>query len=211
MFTNATIHGLYAITDAGLQAPDQLAFRVEAALRGGARVIQYRDKTADDARRQQEAAELAALCRRHGAAFIVNDDVPLAVAVGADGVHLGQDDGSLRQARELGASELIVGVSCYGDLGRARRAVEGGAGYVAFGSVFPSSTKPAAPPVTLETITEAARTLPVPVVAIGGIHAGNAGEVIAAGADAVAVITAVFAAEDVESSARRLADLFEDR
>jgi len=199
------IAGLYAITDPGLQPPGQLVDAVAAALRGGARVVQYRDKSADHARRRREAAALAALCRDAGACFIVNDDPDLALAVGANGVHVGRDDADLAAARERLGPGALIGVSCYDDLERARRLAAAGADYLAFGSVFPSATKPDAVHAPLALFREARSFTDRPLVAIGGIEAGNVAEVARAGADAAAVIRALFAADDVEAAARRLA------
>jgi len=199
------IAGLYAITDPGLQPPGQLVDAVAAALRGGARVVQYRDKSADHARRRREAAALAALCRDAGACFIVNDDPDLALAVGANGVHVGRDDADLAAARERLGPGALIGVSCYDDLERARRLAAAGADYLAFGSVFPSATKPDAVHAPLALFRQARSFTDRPLVAIGGIEAGNVAEVARAGADAAAVIRALFAADDVEAAARRLA------
>ncbi|PWG62504.1 thiamine phosphate synthase [Sediminicurvatus halobius] len=205
------IRGLYAITDSALQPPERLVDAVAAAVRGGARVVQYRDKSADHARRRKEAAALAALCRQAGACFIVNDDIEFAAAVGADGVHVGRDDAELAAARARLGGEAIIGVSCYDDLERARRLAAAGADYLAFGSVFPSATKPDAVRAPLGLFREARAFTQLPLVAIGGIDAGNIAEVARAGADAAAVIRAVFGADDVEAAARRLAASFELR
>src|SRR5262249_17586188 len=159
-----------------------------AALEGGAAVVQYRHKRALDSLRRTQAAALARVHAARGALYIVNDDPALAAAVGADGVHLGEDDASIAAARELVGPDGLVGVSCYGDFERARRAVALGADYVAFGSFFPSSTKPAARRADVALLRRG-RELGVPVVAIGGIDASNARDLIDAGADAVAVIT----------------------
>lgn len=207
---SGAIQGVYVIT-ARVQATEELLARAEAALSGGARVLQYRDKGADRARRLGEAAALAGLCRRHGAAFIVNDDVELAAEVAAAGVHIGRDDVDLLSARRRLGARALIGVSCYDSLPLAEAAVAAGADYVAFGSFFPSPTKPKAvrPPVSL--LTEARSRLPVPVVAIGGINATNAPALVAAGADAVAVISSVFLAEDPAAAAAGLARLFDVR
>lgn len=201
----ARIRGLYAITDAqGLQRRDYAA-RIEAALRGGARVLQYRDKTHDAARRRQQAQTLAHLCARYHALFIVNDDIELARAVGA-GVHLGRDDGAVTAARAA-IGDLPIGVSCYNELARAQAAVAAGADYVAFGAFFPSPTKPNAA-VATPALLQAARDLPLPRVAIGGITPDNGAALLAAGADALAAIDGIFAHTDIETAARRYADLF---
>jgi thiamine-phosphate pyrophosphorylase len=195
--------GLYAVTPDITDTADLVA-RVEAALAGGASAIQYRNKAADPAQRRAQAAALARVHALRGGLYIVNDDAALAAAVGADGVHVGEDDGSVAAARELLGPERIIGISCYDDFERARAGVAAGADYVAFGSFFPSSVKPGArrPPVAL---LERGASLGVPVVAIGGITAENAGVLQRAGAHAVAVISAVFHAADVEAAARAIA------
>ena len=203
------LHGLYAVTDPALRRPENLPACVEAVLGGGARLLQYRDKSAGP-QRWQEARRLAALCRGHGAAFIVNDDVELAAAVAADGIHLGRDDLSLRAARARLGPGVIIGISCYNDLARARRAAAGGADYVAFGSVFPSATKPNAVHAPLDLLRSARKILTVPIVAIGGITPDNARQVIDTGVDAVAVISGVFGAPDPAAAARRIARLFDE-
>jgi thiamine-phosphate pyrophosphorylase len=164
---------------------------VEAAIAGGAGAIQYRNKTATPALRAEQAAWLARVCAGGGALLIVNDDVTLARAVGAHGVHLGEEDGDVAATRALVGEKLLIGVSCYNDLSRARRLVAEGADYVAFGSFFPSRVKPDARRAVVSILAQA-RRLGVPVVAIGGITADNARNLIENGADAVAVISAVF-------------------
>ncbi|AGY92676.1 hypothetical protein SPICUR_08775 [Spiribacter curvatus] len=196
----ARIAGLYVITDARWPRPVALETAVAAALRGGARVVQYRDKSEDAGRRQREAAGIAAQCRAAGACFIVNDDVELARAVDADGVHMGRDDGDVAAIRAALGPERLVGVSCYGDLDRARAAVEAGADYLAFGSVHPSPTKPEAAVVPLSVFAAAREFTDRPLVAIGGINADNIAAVTAAGADAVAVVDAVSGAADIEAA-----------
>jgi len=193
----ACLRGLYAVTPDLADTADLVA-RVEAAIKGGAAAIQYRSKTADGALRRAQAGALARVHAARGALFIVNDDAALAAAVGADGVHLGEDDGSIDDARKELGPDRIVGVSCYNDFARAEAAVAAGADYVAFGSFYASGVKPAARRAEL-SLLQRARRLGVPVVAIGGITAGNAPDLIRAGADAVAVITAVFGLADVAS------------
>ena len=195
--------GLYAVTP-DLADTDALVARTSAALAGGAAAIQYRNKTADPALRRAQAMALAGVHARRGGIYIVNDDAELAGAVGADGVHVGEDDGSIAAARAIVGPDRIIGVSCYDDLARARAAVAAGADYVAFGSFFASTVKPEARHADIALLGEA-RVLGVPVVAIGGITAANARELRRAGADAVAVISAVFAASDVEAAARAVA------
>lgn len=202
------LSGLYAITDSQLTPGAALVPAVEAALHGGARVIQYRDKGGDAERRQRQAAELNALCQRHAALLIINDDVELAATVAAAGVHLGRDDPDLHAARKRLGDRAIIGVSCYNQLTRAQAAAEQGADYVAFGRFFPSLTKPDAVAATPELLTAARRALSLPLVAIGGITPDNGGLLIAAGADMLAVIHGVFGQPDIEAAARRFAQLF---
>jgi len=204
--------GLYAVT------PDEddtgvLVAKCAAAIDGGARAIQYRHKTASAALREAQARAVVALCRERGALSIVNDDAALAARVGADGVHVGDEDGGIASARAIVGPERIVGVSCYNALPRAVDAVEEGADYVAFGSFFASGTKPNARRAELDLVPRA-RALGVPVVAIGGIDADNARELVDAGVDAVAVIGAVFAHDDprdVTAASRRIAAAFAAR
>lgn len=191
--------GLYAIT------PERPA-RVEDALASGALcALQYRAKHADAAARRRDAEQLLARCRVHGVPLIVNDDLELALAIGADGVHLGRDDGELAAARARLPGRLL-GASCYDRAELAERAVRAGADYVAFGSVFASPTKPAAVRAPLALF---AREFGVPKVAIGGITLDNAPPLLAAGADCLAVITDLFDAPDVAARARQYGRLFE--
>ncbi len=201
-------HGLYALTPEEADTAVLVA-KVRAALAGGAAAVQYRNKSAAPRLQQEQAAALAAVCRAAGARFIVNDDLALARAAGADGVHLGRDDGDLALARARLGPDAILGASCYDRLDLAAGAVAAGADYVAFGSLFRSPTKPAAARAPLALISAAKRRLAVPVVAIGGITLANAPLAIAAGADALAVITALFAAPDVAAAARSFQRLFE--
>lgn len=200
------VRGLYAITD-GASSPQALADQVVAWIAGGARVVQYRDKGADAGRRLAEAQVLRTVCRAAGVPLLINDDVALALAIRADGVHLGRDDADLRMARACLGSQALIGVSAYADLARAREAVALGADYVAFGRFFPSVTKPHAPPAPVALLRAARRALSVPVVAIGGITPENAGSLIAAGADLVAVIGGL-AGPDPQMRAQRYAALF---
>jgi thiamine-phosphate pyrophosphorylase len=204
-----TVSGLYAVTP-GLADSALLTGKVEAALRGGAQVVQYRNKTADERLRREQALRIARLCRDAGACFIVNDSIELAREVAADGVHLGKDDDGVGAARALLGPGKLIGVSCYNQLWRARDAVVQGADYIAFGSFFPSPTKPGA--VTAgRDLLRAAKEFSRPIVAVGGITPDNASGLIEAGADAVAVVAAVFNAHDVERAARRIAGLFAER
>jgi thiamine-phosphate pyrophosphorylase len=197
------LRGLYAITPASGDSA-LLVEKVVAALEGGIAALQYRNKTAHPEQRSAEATQLRALCRSHGVPFIINDDLQLAIDVEADGVHLGRDDGDLAIARRRLPGK-ILGASCYRDLALARQAVIAGADYVAFGSVFASATKPAAVRAPLSLFQH---DLGVPLCAIGGINLHNAVEVIAAGADLLAVISDLFDAPDVKSRAMQYGELF---
>jgi thiamine-phosphate pyrophosphorylase len=201
--------GLYAITDEVPRAPEALAALVEAVIGGGAVVVQYRDKGEDDARRRRECGAVLDVCRARRVPLIVNDDVGLARAVGADGVHLGRDDARLAEARALLGREAVLGASCYADPQRALRAQAEGADYVAFGRFFPSRTKPGATPAAVEILAAVRPDLSVPVVAIGGLTPENAGPVIAAGADLLAVVHGLFGDPDPRRAAERYARLFQ--
>lgn len=202
-----TIRGLYAVSDARASGP-ALAEQVEQALRGGAAVVQYRDKSADAAQRSRDAKALLRLCRDYSAVFLVNDDVALAHRIGADGVHLGRSDATLAEARAALGKDAIIGVSCYDQLVRAVEAQAAGADYVAFGRFFPSHTKPGAVPADIELLRQAKRRLTIPVVAIGGITPQNGAALVEAGADALAVIHGLFGQADVAAAARRYAALY---
>jgi thiamine-phosphate pyrophosphorylase len=199
-----TLRGLYAVSD-GPRA--DLLDACAAALDGGAAILQYRDKSTDAERRLREAHALQALCARHGVPLIVNDDIELAAAIGAAGVHLGEGDAALATARARLGAGAIIGMSCYDSLERARHFAAAGADYLAFGAFFPSPTKPQARRASPQLLRDA-RRLGLPLVAIGGITPDNARDLVDAGADAVAVISALFGARDVRAAARRFSDLF---
>lgn len=205
--TGTRLSGLYAITPDDEQA-SRLTAMVEAALLGGVRLVQYRNKSAAPQLKHQQATELLDLCRAHGARLIINDDLPLALALDADGVHLGRDDGDLRAARAALGPDKLLGVSCYADLDRAASAAAAGADYLAFGSMYASATKPEAPPAPLALLGEARRRYGLPIAAIGGIAMENAAQTIAAGADLLAVVSDLFGAADIAARAREYARLF---
>ena len=201
------IAGLYAVTPDELD-DSKLIAQVHAALSGGAKLVQYRNKRAPLTTCRRQAKALLALCRRHGAPLIVNDHAALALEIGADGVHLGSEDGSIDVARAQLGPAAIIGVSCYNELETAIKAQQAGATYVAFGSFFLSSIKPVAVHAPLTLLHEAKRELMLPVVAIGGIDHANAPQLIAAGADSVAVISALFSAKDIRRAALHFSKLF---
>jgi len=201
------ISGLYAVTP-DLADTAELLAKVEAALAGGARVLQYRNKSAGAALRLEQGRALLARCRERRVPLIINDDLDLAAELDADGLHLGSGDGALAAARlRLGPGKLL-GASCYNRLDNALAAARDGADYVAFGGFFPSSVKPGAVRAPLALLQEAKQRLALPVVAIGGITPDNAPQLIAAGADGVAVISAVFGVPDIRAAARLFDALF---
>lgn len=204
------IRGLCAITPDDPLLP-RLSALVGAALDGGAPFVQYRNKAASRPLRRAQAAEMLRICRAAGTRLIINDDLALALEIGADGVHLGRDDvpgGKLAAAREALGPKRILGVSCYNELARGEEAAAAGADYIAFGSMFPSRTKPAAVRAPLELLGEARRRFGLPVAAIGGITLDNAPQVIAAGADMLAVVSDLFDAMDIKARAEAYGRLF---
>lgn len=202
------LRGLYVLTDARLGHGEALATAVAAALDGGARLVQFRDKSADRGQRLADATALARLCQARGALLIINDDVELALAVGAHGVHVGREDAPLRQTRARLGEHALIGVSCYDDLERARQAEAEGASYVAFGSFYASAVKPDAVRASPRLLHRARTALSVPIAAIGGITPDNGAALVAAGADMLAVITGVFGQPDARAAAARYARLF---
>lgn len=201
------IKGVYAITPDMLDTAG-LLHKTQQAISGGVRVLQYRNKIADAALQHTQARALRVLTRGTGVVFIVNDDAQLAAEVDADGVHLGAEDGEVAAARALLGPHKIIGVSCYNRLELARNAVAAGADYVAFGAFFASSVKPEAVVASVEMLRQARTELALPIVAIGGITADNGGELVASGADALAVISALYAALDVQKAAQQINKLF---
>jgi thiamine-phosphate pyrophosphorylase len=205
------LRGLYAITDSTLLAEGKLLPWVDAALAGGARMLQYRDKSGDPLRRLDEARELNQLCHYYGATLIINDDLALAAELGV-GLHLGREDGSLRAAREQLGPHAIIGATCHADLNFAAEAEAAGASYIAFGRFFQSVTKPGIPQATPVLLEQARQRFKLPVVAIGGITLHNAPQLIGAGASMLAVINGLFAApsaHEVEHRARGFTELFQ--
>lgn len=201
------LSGLYAVTDPELLPGEHLYAAAEAALQGGVALLQYRDKAANPQQREARARRLLELCERFGVPLIINDDLQLAHALGC-GVHLGREDAQVEQARSMLGPAAIIGVSCYNELARAEAAARGGATYVAFGRFFPSRTKPGEIYADVALIPKA-RELGVAVAAIGGITADNGRALVEAGADLLAVVNDVFAANDVQAAAARFAGLFE--
>ena len=201
------LRGLYVITDETLIPQNQFSESVEQALRGGARIIQYRDKSNDISKRMQQATALKKLCNNYHATFIINDDVELALQIDADGVHIGDQDTTLASARRI-LGNKIIGVSCYNQLDMAVRAEKNGADYIAFGSFFASNIKPHAIRADIPLLTRAKQELKIPVCSIGGITLHNAPALLEAGADMIAVITDIFAAENISDRCQKYAALF---
>lgn len=201
------IKGLYAVTP-DIADTDLLIKKVEAALQGGVNVLQYRNKQANHKLQTQQARELLPLCKQYNVPLIINDSVKLCLTLDADGVHLGADDGNLAEVRARLGADKILGSSCYNRFDLAIAAQNQGADYVAFGACFASNTKPNAPVADLSLFSQARADLTIPTVAIGGINSQNATQVIEAGADAIAIIQAIFAADDVKLASQQFSQLF---
>lgn len=197
--------GLYAITQTDNKNSESIIQDVYCAIKGGATVIQYRDKNPTN--EIYLAKELLSLCKQHQVPLIINDNAELAYTIGADGVHIGKDDGGVAAARKTLGSKAIIGLSCYDNINIALQAVNNGVDYVAFGRFFPSSSKPLAAPAHIETLREAKKQINIPIVAIGGILPENGLQLLAAGADVLAVIGGVFD-RNPEQSAQAYSKLF---
>lgn len=204
-----SLTGLYGITDTELMPDTEtLLRRVESSLKGGARVIQYRDKSSDLQKRVQQASALNTLCQTYKVPLLINDDAGLAAGIGAAGVHLGQSDGAVAEAREMLGEDAIIGVTCHDSIALATEASLEGADYIAFGAFFPSKTKPDATPAPITLIQQAKASIQLPIVAIGGISVDNAEQIVTAGADMVAVIHALYAQNDIQATAKRFHQQF---
>lgn len=204
------ITGLYAIADTGSCDENTLFEKVHMVLDAGCRVLQYRDKSNDDSKRQMQALELRRITAKKGAIFIINDDAGLASRVKADGVHCGKDDVGIAETRKL-FPDLLIGASCYNSIDLAEQAINDGADYLAFGRFYPSPTKPEAISADLEILQQAKSKFSQPIVAIGGIVTENAGFLISSGASAVAVISGIFATADPYRSSRDICALFDNQ
>ncbi len=205
---NYTLNGLYAITDKRLIPRDRFIETVEKALRGGAKIMQLREKDTPEEEVIRLGKGLLGVTRSYGVPLIINDSPKLAREIGADGVHLGREDAGIFEARSLLGGEAIIGVSCYGDIESGLRAEREGADYVVFGTPFFTPTKPDRKPTPFEVLKEAKRRIiSIPVFAIGGINRENAQSVLKTGVDGIAVITSVFGSPDPEKAAHDLARL----
>ncbi|HEY9050450.1 MAG TPA: thiamine phosphate synthase [Gammaproteobacteria bacterium] len=203
------LRGFYAITDEKLIAENIFTETVEQALLGGARIIQYRDKSSDTKKRLSQASALKIICDQHNAVLIINDDIELALEVDADGVHIGIHDMPLTQARKKIGHKKIIGVSCYNKFELAEQAVTEGADYIAFGSFFSSQIKPHAAQATPDLLIKAKQQFDIPVCSIGGITSDNANLLIESGADMVAIISDIYSSDNVLAASQRISQLFE--
>lgn len=204
---NKTLTGLYAITDPALMGTT-LVTKVEQAIHGGIKILQYRNKTAPLSQQEQEARTLAQLCKKNNVLFIINDNVELAIKVNADGVHLGQKDTHIQKARERLGENKVIGITCNNQLKLAQMAQAQGADYVAFGRFFNSATKPSAPQAALSLLNDAVKSVTIPIVAIGGITHESAPVLLKEGADMLAVIHGIFGQPDILKATRQLVELF---
>ena len=200
---------LYAVTDRAWTGKQTLYEQVEAALKGGVTCVQLREKELDETLFIQEAKALCTLCRRYGVPFIVNDNVEIAIACGADGVHVGQEDLAAGEVRRRVGENMILGVSVH-TVEEARQAVRDGADYLGLGAVFPTSTKTDVEQMPNETLRAICDAVDVPIVAIGGINRGNILKLAGSGVDGVALVSAIFSAEDIEEACRELRAMSEE-
>jgi len=204
------MRGLYLVTP-NWNDTERLLAATEAALRGGAALVQYRHKDADAVLRIEQAAALLALCRRHGAPLVINDHIDLCMHLDADGVHVGGADIAVDHARRLLGAGKIVGASCYGELALAHAAQAAGANYAAFGGFYPSPVKKYTFVTEPALLSQARAELVLPIVVIGGMTPENAAPLVARGADMVAAITSVYGAADPQDAARHFGRLFAGR
>jgi len=204
------IKGLYAITPDSADL-NTLIQKTKSAIEGGAFMVQYRSKIQDRDVKMQQCAAILRLCREHNVPCIVNDDVEMCRTLKADGVHLGEEDDNIAEVRHILGDDAIIGSSCYDQLDRAKSAQKEGASYVAFGAMFPTSTKPNAPRATLALLKEAKREIQIPIVAIGGITVNNAHDVIKTGIDAIAVINSLYEAKSIKETAETFVKMFHQK
>ena len=202
------IKGLYAITPDSADL-NTLIQKTKSAIEGGAFMVQYRSKIQDRDVKMQQCAAILRLCREYEIPCIVNDDVDMCRILEADGVHLGEKDDNIAEVRHMLGEDAIIGSSCYDQLDRAKTAQKEGASYVAFGAMFPTSTKPNAPRASLALLKEAKREIQIPIVAIGGITVNNAHDVIKTGIDAIAVINSLYEAKSIKETAETFAKMFQ--
>ena len=201
------IRGLYAITP-DMADLNTLIQKTQSAIEGGVFMVQYRSKIHDHDVKMQQCAAILRLCREYEIPCIVNDDVDMCRSLEADGVHLGEKDDNIAEVRRILGEDAIIGSSCYDQLERAKRAQKEGASYVAFGAMYPTSTKPNAPRATIGLLREANSQIQIPIVAIGGITVNNAHDVIETGVDAIAVINSLYESHSIKETAETLSQMF---
>ena len=203
------IKGLYAVTH---EEKDScvLSSQVESCIKGGARLIQYRSKTLSKIEQNKQAKKIKTICNYHKVPLIINDDIELCRILDADGVHLGENDDSLEQARLILGPSKIIGVSCYNSIDRVKKAVDNGVTYVALGACFPTTTKPNAPIASLDFITLVLKNFKIPIVAIGGINLENIELLTNKGINCIAVINSLFKKKDIEGTARQFSSLIKN-
>lgn len=205
---NRSLNGLYAITDPKLMGADLLV-KAQQAIAAGISILQYRNKTAAIETQEQEALALAQLCKKNNVIFIINDNIELTLKVNADGVHIGQGDTHITQARTLLGENKIIGVTCNNNIELALDAQKNGADYIAFGRFFPSKTKPSAPHAELSLLREARKLITLPIVAIGGINHDSAPSLLKEGADMLAVIHAIFGQQDISNATQEFVEIID--
>jgi thiamine-phosphate pyrophosphorylase len=201
-------HGVYAITPDTGQTTEDLLSLIEQVMKGGIKILQYRSKISDENLRVRQAKKIKTLCRDYKVPLIINDDVALAISIEADGIHLGKSDTPCSVVRKVLEEGKIIGISCYDSVSLAQNAERDGADYVAFGSFYPSKSKPNAPLCSIETLKTASAILNIPIVAIGGIQFENAGKLVDNGADYLAVIDQLFNHPSPTLAANKLSMLF---
>lgn len=199
---------LYAVTDSAWVGRQTLIEQVESALKGGVTCVQLREKDLNEADFFEEALQIKALCKQYGVPFFINDNVDIAIRCGADGIHVGQEDMQAAQVHKLVGEEMMIGVSVH-SVEEALQAVENGADCLGVGAMFPTATKPDASAVPLDVLRDICRAVTVPVVAIGGIGKGNLSLLSETGVDGVALVSTIFAADDIEQECRELRSLSE--
>ncbi len=202
----AILHGLYVITDENLIESENFLSIVESAIRGGATIVQLREKNKNASEIISLGKKMLSITKKYNVPLIINDCPKIAKAIGAGGVHLGRDDASVEEARKILGKNAIIGVSCYGEIQRGINAENAGANYAAFGTPYFTPTKPERIPTPLETLIQAKKKLKIPVFAIGGIIPENAERILKTGVDGIAVITAIFGKKDTEKATRQLVD-----
>tara|TARA_B100000683_G_scaffold188182_1_gene181470 strand:- start:146 stop:820 length:675 start_codon:yes stop_codon:yes gene_type:complete len=205
---NFYLNGTYGITPDNLPS-EALIEKIRSSLMGGVKILQYRNKGNNWAKKIEEISEIKKICQKYNVPFIINDNLNIALEVDADGLHVGKDDVSIKKARESLGNNKMLGVSCYGDLQRATKAEKLGADYIAFGSFFKSKTKPKAPLIEKNILEKARYICQCPIVAIGGITPENGSELLKNGADMLAVADAIFSSKDCKLNAQKMARLFQ--